>query len=248
MVAKPFTNKVFIVSGGSSGIGAAITQTLIQRGAQVVVGQRSESDSGHFIQTDLSKPEACQRLIKSTYDTFGQLDGLVNNAGMMFERSIQDTSLEDWNLNLSINLTAPFLLIKYALPYLIQTSGSIVNIGSIEGLGANPLHSAYCASKGGLHALTRAVAIDHGIDNIRCNAIAPGWIDTDLNNDFIESMPNPAAFKQNLKTIHPLGRTGTPEDIANLTCWLLSDESNFVTGQVWAVDGGRMAKLSLPSL
>ena len=117
----------------------------------------------------------------------GRLDVLVNNAGIMQEARVEDMSLADWERTLRINLTAPFLLIKAALPHLRAVKGSIVNVGSIEGLGSNPKHAAYCASKAGLHGLTRAVAVDHGGEGIRCNAVAPGWIDTDLNVDFIDS-------------------------------------------------------------
>src|SRR5690606_6329116 len=134
----------------------------------------------------------------------GRLDVLVNNAGMMQEAWVEEMSLADWERNLRVNLTAPFLLIKAALPHLRAARGSIVNIGSIEGLGSNPQHAAYCASKAGLHGLTRAVAVDHSTE-VRCNAVAPGWIDTDLNEAFIEGMPDPAAFRANIGRIHPVG-------------------------------------------
>jgi len=243
---KRFKDKVAIVTGGGTGIGRAITDRLLIEGATVVVGQRHPSNLGKFIKTDLAAADDCADLIAQTIAEFGKLDILINNAGMMQESGTEAMSLEDWNRNIAVNLTAPFLLIKYALPQLRQNEGAIVNIGSIEGLGANPAHAAYCASKGGLHALTRAIAVDHGQDGIRCNAVAPGWINTDLNKAFVDSMGDPAEFELKIKNIHPTGRTGMPQEVANLVCWLASDEAGFVTGQVYTIDGGRMAKLSLP--
>jgi len=113
-------------------------------------------------------------------------------------------------------------------------------------LGSNPRHPAYCASKAGLHGLTRAVAVDHGSDGIRCNAIAPGWIETDLNAEFIESMSDPVQFRQQIGKIHPVGRTGEASEVAALAAFLASDDASFITGQIYTVDGGRTAKLNLP--
>lgn len=177
----------------------------------------------------------------------GQIDILINNAGLMREAPTDQTSLEDWTQTLTVNLTAPFLLMKHAIPHMQKAGGGvIVNIGSIEGLAANPNHSAYATSKAGLHGLTRAVAVDHGKDGIRVNAVAPGWIDTDLNVDFINAQENPERFRQEISKIHPLRKTGRPEEVAKLVGWLVSDDASFVTGQTYTIDGGRTSQLSLP--
>jgi meso-butanediol dehydrogenase/(S,S)-butanediol dehydrogenase/diacetyl reductase len=247
MVASRFIDQVVLVTGGGSGIGLACARRFAKEGAKVLVAQRTKSAEFETIQVDLSKAEDCQRVIEASVEKIGRLDVLVNNAGMMQESSIEDMSLEDWNRNLQVNLTAPFLLTKYALPHLRDVQGSIVNIGSVEGLGSNPQHAAYCACKAGLHGFTRAVAIDHGEEGVRCNAVAPGWIDTELNEEFIESMPNPVEFRKNIGKIHPIARTGKPEEVAALVTWLASKDASFVTGQIYTIDGGRMAKLSLPN-
>ncbi|MDA7965578.1 SDR family oxidoreductase [Ruegeria sp.] len=241
-----FEGKVALVTGGRSGIGRAVAQRLRDEGARVFTAQRGDDPEFEAISADFSDTQSPHQVISDVIDRAGRLDVLVNNAGMMQEIKVEDMTLDQWERNLTVNLTTPFLLIKAALPHLRATKGSIVNVGSTEGIGANPLHAAYCATKSGLHGLTRAVAVDHGGEGIRCNAVAPGWIDTDLNVDFIQSHENPDALLRGLSKIHPVGRTGKPEDVAALIAFLAAEESGFVTGHVYTVDGGRMVKLSLP--
>ena len=243
---KRFVDKVAIVTGGRRGIGQAIAQRLESEGARVFTTQRVFDDRFDHVMADFADPDCPSRVVEEVIARAGRIDVLVNNAGQMQEIGIADMTLAMWQDNLMVNLTAPFLMIQSALPALRRTRGSIVNIGSVEGLAANPGHAAYCASKAGLHGLTRAVAIDHGDEGIRCNAVAPGWIDTSLNERFIENRKDPNGFRRNIGRIHPVGRTGNPEDVAALVAFLASEESSFITGQIYSIDGGRMAKLSLP--
>lgn len=243
--------KTAVITGGGQGIGLGISQAMLSAGAQVLVAQRSplpgELGDAGWIETDLAQADSYSTIAAHALERFGGIDILVNNAGFMFEQSLDEMQLEDWNRMLAVNLTAPVFLSKALLPLLRRNGGgSIIHIGSIEGLAANPEHAAYCASKGGVHALTKAMAVDLGKDGIRVNAIAPGWIRSDLSDKYINSQQDPAAAWQGLYGMHPSGRIGEPDDVGKLAVFLAGDDSTFVTGQVIVIDGGRTSKLPLP--
>lgn len=240
-----FAGKVALVTGGRSGIGQACARRLAAEGARLFTAQRGQCLESESLEADFSDPDAPAQVVGEVIARDGQLNVLINNAGVMEEATVEEMTFEAWQRTMAVNLNAPFLLMKHAMPHL-KGGGAIVNIGSIEAIGSNPNHPAYCASKAGLHGLTRAVAVDHGGDGVRCNCVAPGWIDTELNIDFVERMPDPDGFRRELGRIHPIGRTGAPEKVASLVAWLASDEASFVTGQVYTIDGGRMSRLSLP--
>ncbi|WP_222121433.1 SDR family NAD(P)-dependent oxidoreductase [Corynebacterium glyciniphilum] len=241
-----FEGRVALVTGALSGIGLAIAGRLRDEGATVYTAQRRNSGDAYSISADLTDPASPAQVVEEVVARAGRLDILVNNAGMMQESPVEETTVEDWNRALAVNLTAPFLLIRAALPHLRSVRGCIVNTGSVEGDAANPGHAAYGATKSGLHGLTRAVAVDAGHHGVRCNAVAPGWIDTDLNRSYVDGAQDPDAFRRRLDHIHPLRRTGSAEDVAGVVAFLASEDARFVTGQIYTVDGGRTTQLSLP--
>jgi meso-butanediol dehydrogenase/(S,S)-butanediol dehydrogenase/diacetyl reductase len=246
-------DKVIVVTGGGQGIGLGISRVLLEAGASLLIVQRSPpaaeltSQPVEWIEADLALADSYAAIANAISRDHDRVDALVNNAGFMFEKTLEQMQLEDWNRMLAVNLTAPAFLSRALLPLMRAAGGgSIVNIGSIEGLAANPQHAAYCASKGGVHALTKAMAVDLGSDNIRVNAIAPGWIRSDLSDDYINAQKDPQTAWEGLYKMHPAGRVGEPQDVGRLAAYLASDASSFITGQVMVIDGGRTSKLPLP--
>ena len=240
--------KTAIVTGASRGIGLAIARRFVQEGARVVIASRSAppddlpSGACTWRAADIADPVQVAALFDGAVADLGRLDVLVNNAGVQLEKSVAETSDEEWDWLMGINLKGLFLCSRAAVRLMrAQGGGVIVNLGSVSGQIADYAMAAYCASKAGVHLLTRAIAVDHGPEGIRCNAICPGWIRTEMMDQAFALADDPAAAERRALARHPLGRLGTPEDIAAMAAWLASDEAGFVSGQLFTVDGALTA-------
>jgi len=245
------SGKSAVVTGGARGIGLAICRRLAEAGANVVAGDlhRPQHEAFAWRPLDVTDEDSISGFVSAVAAEQGGIDILVNNAGIVFEMSLAEQSAADWDRMMAVNLRGPFLMARHVVPHMTARSGgAIVSIGSLEGVACNPRHTAYAASKAGLHGLTVALAVDLGPLGIRCNALAPGWIDTDLNKAYTESHPDRDLVMAELSKLHPMGRVGDPRDVADAAIWLAGDESRFVTGQVITVDGGRGVKLPLPAI
>jgi meso-butanediol dehydrogenase/(S,S)-butanediol dehydrogenase/diacetyl reductase len=245
---SPSVRTTAVVTGGAQGIGRAVADRLAADGADVIVGDlRDPGDLGlrqRWVELDVTSEMSTTALAAVVGES---VDVLVNNAGIMFEASIAEQTVEQWDMAMAVNLRGPWLMTKALLPQLqADGGGAVVNIGSIEGIGSNPLHTAYSASKAGVHGLTAAMAVDLGPLGIRCNAVAPGWIDTALNRDYLDRLPNRDQAIAELAVLHPVGHIGDPADVASTVAFLASRDARFVSGQVVVVDGARTTKLSLP--
>lgn len=246
-------SRVVIVTGGAQNIGRAIARGFLAEGNTVVVADLNspQDDSLIFYKTDVADEGSVKKLMANVQRDFGRLDVLVNNAGICIEVPIKDMSVDEWDKVMGVNVRSVFLMTKHAFPLMtngVSADPAIVNISSIEGLGANPMHGVYGASKGAVTSLTHNIALEYGPHGIRCNAIAPGWINTPFNEQFLAQYPNREKVDEEIKNLHPVGRLGLPEDIANTAVYLASKKASFITGQEIVVAGGRMAKLPLPSL
>lgn len=246
----PLAGRCAVVTGGAQGIGLAICRSLIKAGAEVVAGdlQRPQHEGLAWKPLDVTDEDSIVRFISAVSAESG-VDILVNNAGIMFEKSLAEQTADDWDRMMSVNLRGPFLMAKHLVPVMAERGGgAIVNIGSVEGMACNPNHTAYAASKAGIHGLTVALAVDLGPLGIRCNAVAPGWIDTDLNKAYVEAHPDRDLVTAELARLHPVGHIGDPADVGEVVAWLAGNDARFVTGQVITIDGGRRSKLPLPSI
>ena len=207
----------------------------------------AEETEGEFLKMDVTSEDEVIAVFDTVARQHRRLDILVNAAGIEIEKSIEETSLEEWNKIFAVNVTGMFLACKHALPLLRKGNNpSIVNFGSYDGFIADPQLAAYCATKGAVHALTRAMACDHGPEGIRVNAICPGYIDTPMLQSFFNSAGEGGdieSLQNAVRDVHPLRRYGTPDDIASLVNFLAGDESRYASGQLWVLDGGLSAQV-----
>lgn len=248
-------SKVVLVTGSSGGIGEAIALHLHDEGAAVVATARSEvgvkqladqvEDSERFVvrTLDVTDESAFAAAVEDVVSRFGRLDGIVNNAGVLFPNTTEQATSQEYEKTFDVNVKGTFLGCKYAIPAMIANGGgSIVNFGSINSLGAEKQLALYTASKGAVLMLTKAVALDHGGDGIRANCVCPGFVDTPLNVPHYSRFGTKADLEAGLADFQPIGRAILPLEIAQAVSFLLSDRSSAITGTPFIVDGGVLSK------
>lgn len=245
--------KACIVTGAANGIGLCITERFLEEGARVLMADLNgaqamvEADrlgeNAHPFQVDVTQPAAVEEMVAEAVRLFGKLDVLVNNAGLGVAANVVDTSEEDFDRVIAVNLKGVFLGMKYAIPAMkANGGGSIVNMSSIAGLAGLYDRAAYCAAKAGIVGLTKAAAIDHAHDGLRVNAIAPGTVNTPWVQRITSTLPDPEAARQKMRDRQAHGRLVEPEEVAAMAAYLASDESASTLGAVMLVDGGFMAR------
>lgn len=245
-------NQVALITGASSGIGKACAFKFASEGARVALVARNadklnevvsaiqaQGGAAHAISADVTKESDIERVVRETIAAFGAIDVLVNAAGILASGNIENTKLQDWDYMMNINVRAPFYLIQRAMPHLIERKGNVVNVSSVTGIRAFPNVLAYCASKAALDQLTHCVALEVASKGVRVNAVDPGVTVTQLHRTGGMNEDAYTKFLEHSKTTHPLGRVGTPDEVADLIFFLASPRAGWITGISCPIDGGR---------
>lgn len=252
MANQQLEGKIALITGGASGIGLATAQLFAQNGASVVIADvnreagavavKNLGDRAIFEAVDVTRSADCEQLVERTLREFGKVDILFNNAGIIRRASVIDLSEEDWDRVMDVNVKSIFLLSRLVVPTMAKAGGGvIINMASGWGVSGGARAAAYCASKGAVVLLTKAMAIDHGPQNIRVNCICPGDTDTNMLRHEAKQLQEPEDQFLLDAARRPLGRVGRPQEIAQAALYLASDSSSFVTGTALVVDGGGLA-------
>jgi len=244
--------KTAIVTGATSGIGRAVAVKFAAAGALVAaVGRNRENldalqneieQAGGIVKTiraDVTVESDAQKIVETTVENFGQIDILINAAGIIGNGTIENTSLSDWDEMMNVNLRSVFALLQKTVPFLEKTKGNVVNVSSVAGLRSFPGVLAYCVSKAGIDQLTRCASLELAPKQIRVNAVNPGVVITELHKRSGMNEENYAAFLEKSKQTHPLGRAGSADEVADLILFLASDKAGWITGVTYSIDGGR---------
>ena len=244
-------DRVAVITGSAAGIGRACALEFAKQGARVVVadvnlsGARetvrqvvTEGGEAMAVQVDVGDSRSVQKLVEETLKGFSGVHVLLNNAAIQVNKTIEETTVDEWDHEVGVNLGGVFFCSKYFLPHLRKTRGTVINMASVNGFFVEPMCAGYCATKGGIIALTKAMAIDHGKDGIRVNCICPGYIDAGLAWGYFEAQTDPAAARDAAGRLHALQRIGKAEEVARVAAFLASDDASFMTGSVVSVDGG----------
>ncbi|HUO32058.1 MAG TPA: glucose 1-dehydrogenase [Bryobacteraceae bacterium] len=244
-------DRVAIITGAGAGIGRGSALEFAREGAVLVIADLNEAgaqETARLIQstggtalavkTDVADPSSVEHLVARALEAFGEINVLFNNAAIQVNKTVEDTSFEEWNRQIAVNVGGVFLCSKYCIPHLRRTRGAIINMSSVNGFFVEPMCAGYCATKAAIIGLSKAMAIDHGKDGIRVNCICPGYIDAGLAEGYFQAQPDPAAARLAAGKLHALWRIGRPEEVGRAAVFLASDDASFMTGSAVVVDGG----------